>query len=120
MRVIIEGIAEDDVLRALIAEKVSGVSTRLRVAPTTTRVVFTDENGPKGGVDSRCAFTVELPRRPTVHVEAMAETRRLAFETAFTALERELGQRQERARVSRRRPKKYFLAKRLLVSEVEP
>jgi putative sigma-54 modulation protein len=120
MTITIDGIDNDEALQAHVDEKVSATLAQLRVRPTTTRIAFTDENGPKGGIDTRCAFTLKLPRRPPVHVETTAETRRQAFESAFELFERELARKRERARTSRRRPKKYFIAKQLLTSEVGP
>jgi putative sigma-54 modulation protein len=118
MTTIIEGIPNDQALQLHVTEKVSGALAQLRVRPTTTRIAFTDENGPKGGIDTRCAFTVKLPRRAPMHVEATAEAPRQAFESAFEVLERELARKREQARTSRRRPKKYFIAKRSLTSDV--
>jgi hypothetical protein len=44
----------------------------------------------------------------------MGQTHRRAFDEAFTVLERQLERDVERERQSRRRPKKYYVAKRLL------
>jgi hypothetical protein len=49
----------------------------------------------------------------------VAESRRLAFDGAFAALERQLERYRERARDSQRHPKKYFVAKRLLAGGPE-
>jgi ribosome-associated translation inhibitor RaiA len=65
----------------------------------------------------RCAVTVRLPYRPHVHVEDTAETLRTAFDGAFAKLERELAQYQDRDRESKRHPKKYYTAKRLMTPE---
>jgi ribosome-associated translation inhibitor RaiA len=86
-------------------------------SPATAQVTFFDENGPKGGLGIRCAFTISLPRRPRIRVEHVAETPRLAFDGGFTALERRLKAAAERRRDLRRRPKKYYTAKRLLTPE---
>ena len=75
----------------------------------SAKVAFFDDNGPKGGVASRCAFTVKLPYRPALRVEHTAETPRVAFDAGFAALERLLERYRERARESRRHPKKYFV-----------
>lgn len=84
------------------------------------QATFFDENGPKGGPAIRCALTVRLPYRPTVRVENVAETARLAFDGALAVLERQLERYRERDRDNRRRPKKYFVAKRLLMAGVAP
>jgi len=92
---------------------------RLRVKPTAVQVMFRDDNGPKGGVDVRCGLTLEVPRQAPLHVEATAETPRVAFEAARDLLERGLRESRERARTERRRPKKYFVANRLLAPDAQ-
>jgi ribosome-associated translation inhibitor RaiA len=114
MRVITEGLGEDRALRTLIAGKILATLTRLRVRATTARVQFTDENGPKGGIDTKCSITIEVPRRTELHADTVADTPRLGFEQAFSALERQIERERTRMREERRRPKKYYLAKRLL------
>lgn len=115
MTVAVEGIGRDAALAAHAREKVSSTLGRLGIRATGARVRFADENGPKGGVDVRCTLTIEVPRRPLVSAEALASTRRLAFEAGLTAMERRLDREFERRREKARRPKKYFVAKRLLL-----
>ena len=110
----IQGLHRSRALRAFVTEQLSTTFASLRVPPLTARAIFTDENGPKGGDTLRCALTVKLPRAAAVHVEEWASTPRLAFDGALTKLERQLARHREGARELRRRPKKYFLAKRLL------
>lgn len=110
----IHGIGRNRLLQAHVRRQMSAALARLHVTPVSAQVLFLDENGPKGGIDIRCALTVRLPRHPSVRVEHMAQTPRRAFDEAFTVLERQLGRDIERARESRRRPKKYYVAKRLL------
>jgi ribosome-associated translation inhibitor RaiA len=117
MSVVIEGLGDDRGLRTLIAGKISAALSRLRVKATNVRVLFSDENGAKGGIDTRCSLTVHVARTPDLHAEAVAGDARLAFEGAFAALERQIERTKERVRVVRRRPKKYYLAKRLLEPE---
>jgi ribosome-associated translation inhibitor RaiA len=83
---------------------------------TTARatLAFTDENGPKGGVATRCAIGLRLARRPELRAEHVATTGRLALDGALDVLERELTQLVERRRESARHPKKYYAARRLL------
>lgn len=116
MAILIEGV-QDPALRRLIERKLEALKTRLRRPPVHVRVGFTDENGPKGGVDTRCAITVEWPRRPALHAEDVAATPRHALDAAFEAVERLLLKELDRQREQRRRPKKYFLARRLLETE---
>jgi ribosome-associated translation inhibitor RaiA len=88
----------------------------LKVKPVGAGVTFFDDNGPKGGVAMRCALTARVPYRPTLRVEKTAQTRRAAFDEAVKALDRQLDRYRERDRDSRRHPKKYFVAKRLIAS----
>src|SRR5262245_42963453 len=115
MKIDIRGDAGDRLLPAHVTKRMTAALSRLHVKPVGAQVIFTDVNGPKGGVDVRCSVTVRLPYRRPVHVEHMGETRRLAFDEAFGALRRLLERYAERARESRRHPKKYFVARRLLL-----
>jgi ribosome-associated translation inhibitor RaiA len=122
MRVVVEQL-EDRGLRTLVAGKITTTLARLRVGATTARVQFSDENGPKGGPDIKCSITIDVPRRAELHADTVAENARLAFEQAFAALERQIERERTRVREDRRRPKKYYLAKRLLepgASALEP
>ena len=69
--------------RARVAADMKAALAFLPVAPTSARVTFTDENGPKGGEAIQCALEVRLPRRPAVHVADVARTPRLAFDAAL-------------------------------------
>ena len=109
-------IAAGRAVRARVAAGLAGVLAAFPLEPTSARVVFTDENGPKGGNAIRCALQVRMPRRPTVHVEDVAGTPRLAYDAALAKLERRLGRIREITRESRRRPKKYFAASRALAA----
>jgi ribosome-associated translation inhibitor RaiA len=113
----IEGIRARSPLRALIARKITTMFDGQRTQPRMVRIGFVDENGPKGGVDIRCGITVEVPRRPTIHAEDRAPTDRLAFDAALDALAKRLTSDRDRLRTVRRRPKKYYLAKRLLMPD---
>lgn len=113
----ITGLRNDRALEGRITKRVGQALETLSVAPVSALVAFVDDNGPKGGVDVRCALTVRLPYRPSVRVEEAADTPRRAFDLAFPALERALVRYREVDRDRRRRPKKYFVAKRLLAGE---
>jgi putative sigma-54 modulation protein len=80
---------------------------------TRARVIFTDVNGDKGGIDIRCAITVSLRGRRRLHVEDMATTPRQALDKALAKLERRVLRTEEVDRDNRRRPKKYYAAARL-------
>jgi ribosome-associated translation inhibitor RaiA len=109
----ISGI-KDSALRAVITKRVGSALKPLQVQPVAAQVTFFDDDGPKGGRAVRCALTVRVPYRPAVRVEHTAETPRLAFDATFKSLERQLERYRERDRDSRRHPKKYYVAKRLL------
>jgi hypothetical protein len=85
----------------------------LSVKPVAGTAVFVDDNGPRGG-GVRCALALRLPYRPALRSESVATTPRLAFDTAFGVLQRRLEAYRERQRDRGRRPKKYYVAKRLL------
>jgi hypothetical protein len=103
-------------LRARMAAGLGGVLDPMPVEPTSTRVAFTDENGPKGGEAIRCTLEVRLARRPPVRVEEVAGTPRLAFQAGLAQLERRLRRIRQTARDSKRHPRKYFAARRVLAS----
>src|SRR5262245_46244069 len=77
-----------DAMRARVADGLKTALASLVVEPTIARATVTDENGPKGGPAIRCALEVKQPRRPAVHVEAVAATEQLAFERALAKLAR--------------------------------
>jgi hypothetical protein len=114
MTVVIRGIGSE--FRARVLTEVQLVLAKARVKPTTTTISFTDENGPKGGVAIRCAVTAAVPRQATLRIAPLAATAPLAFAKAAKALERSLSGAPDRRRALRRRPKKYYLAKRMMES----
>ncbi len=77
MAIVIEGLT-DGALRRLIGRKLDALGSHLPQPPIAVRVGFKDENGPKGGVDIRCALTVEVPRRGALHAADVAATPRRA------------------------------------------
>ena len=113
-RVRFRGASQAPELRGRVDAAIGTVLAALAVRPTSAWATFTDENGPKGGRAIRCALEVRLPRRSAVHVEALATTARLAFDGALAKLERQLGRVRDTARELKRRPKKYFAARRAL------
>jgi ribosome-associated translation inhibitor RaiA len=115
----IHGVERDTVLRARVAKLVGAALEPIKMAPIRAKVTFFDDNGPKGGLGMRCAVDVRLPYRPAIRVEQVAETSRLAFDGAFGALERQLERYRQRDRDIKRRPKKYFVAKRLLAGGLQ-
>ena len=119
MAIDIQGVEKSKALRARAVRLVTEALEPIRLTPVRAKVTFFDDNGPKGGLGMRCAVDVRLPFRPAIRVEHVAETSRLAFDGAFAALERRLERYRERDRDIKRRPKKYFVAKRLLTGGLE-
>ena len=107
------GVDPGRVVAALARRRLAAALGRLTVTPVRARIVFFDDDGPKGGPAVRCALTIRLPYRPLVRVEEAAGAPRQAFDGAFASLERQLERYRERQRESRRRPKKYYAARRL-------
>jgi ribosome hibernation promoting factor len=120
MTIDIRGIPGNRTLTAHVEQRMGFALARLHVEPVGAEVLFLDENGAKGGIDVRCAVTVRLPYRQPVRVEHLATAPRVAFDEAFRVLERQLERYVDRDRESRRRPKKYFVAKRMLSTEPGP
>jgi ribosome-associated translation inhibitor RaiA len=90
---------------------------RVRGAPVKAHVTFSDVNGPKGGEDVHCAVLLELPHQAAINVERVATTPQIAFDESCDRLVRRLARARERWQDGRRRPKKYFAAKWLLMKE---
>jgi hypothetical protein len=80
----------------------------------TARVTFSDVNGPKGGADILCALLVSVPGRSAIRVQAAGTTARLAFDESYARALRRIEHVVGRRRDATRRPKKYFVARRLL------
>ena len=114
MDIHIEGDIGRPIPRGHVTTRMRQVLSRLPLQPVTAHVTFADVNGPKGGSDIRCAVHVDLPRQPPIHVERVAPTPRLAFDATYDRVARQLERHRERWQDSRRRPKKYYAAKRLL------
>jgi len=111
--IMVEG-AHRAALVTRVRTKVADALRRVTPVPTAAKVIFADDNGPKGGLGTRCTIVTEMPRRRANSVTELGESAELAFDAAFSALETSIGRDRERWREMVRRPKKYFLAKRLL------
>lgn len=109
----IRGLPPSSQLRRRVQRRLEEVLRGLTVKPVVGTAVFVDDNGPRGG-GVRCALTLRLPYRSALRAEHVANTPRLAFDRAFAVLERQLETYRARQRDRRRRPKKYYVAKRLL------
>jgi ribosome-associated translation inhibitor RaiA len=113
----IVGVPKTEPLYEQMASRLEAMLASLRVKTTSVRVMLADDDGPKGGPAIRCGFTAHVPRRAPIHVEETATTPRLAFDAALATLERQLKESREGRRDGARRPKKYFVAKRLLAPD---
>jgi hypothetical protein len=113
---VIEG-TRNRAFTARVRGKVGAVLGRIDPPPTTAKVIFADENGPKGGPGTRCTIVHDMPRRRDFSVSGLGATEEVAFDAAFDALETSIGRDRTRRRELVRRPKKYYLAKRLLAPD---
>ena len=111
--IVIEG-TRDHAFERRVRAKIVQALARVGARTTAAKVLFTDENGPKGGVDTRCTIVAEIPRRRELSVTHLAESAALAFDGALGAVEQSAVRDRDRKRALARRPKKYFVAKRLL------
>ena len=114
--IMVEGIHEG-ALTGHIYTRLSETLARIAPPPSVAKVIFADENGPKGGVDTRCTIVFHMPRRRDLSVTEVGKTSDLAFDAAHAALAMDVTRESERRRELVRRPKKYFLAKKLLAPE---
>ena len=114
--VIIEGI-HDAALAARVYARITETVARVTPTPTVAKVIFADENGPKGGVDTRCTIVFHMPHRRDLSFTDLGRTGAVAFDAAHTALDTSVTRERARQRQLVRRPKKFFLAKRLLAAD---
>jgi hypothetical protein len=100
--------------RAHVVQRIGQALRRVRTRHATARVTFSDVNGPKHGLDIRCAVQFALAGKPPITVTEVGKTPRLAFDAAYAPARRGLDRALARWEESERHPKKYFVAKRLL------
>ncbi|HET8937863.1 MAG TPA: HPF/RaiA family ribosome-associated protein [Polyangiales bacterium] len=80
----------DGGLYAWIRERLSRHLGKFATQMERVEVRFSDENGPKGGVDRRCLVHLVLSSLPPIVVEDRGETDRVAFDLAAGRAERAL------------------------------
>jgi putative sigma-54 modulation protein len=107
------GLAIAPALRARIVQRVRRLLVGVQTSPVHVHVTFSDVNGPKGGLDVRCAIDVTIPQTPPLHVEEAAERDVTAFDRSAAMISRRIAEHLERRQESGRRPKKYYAARRL-------
>ena len=117
--IIVEGHVDGmrDAFVRRVRARAADILARVDPPPTTAKVIFTDENGPKGGVDTRCTVVCDMPRRRDVSVSGRGASLEVAFDAAFAALDNTVTRDRDRRRALVRRPKKYFLAKKLMAPD---
>jgi putative sigma-54 modulation protein len=108
------GMVVTPALKARIGRQMRRALIGVQTRPVRAHVRFADVNGPKGGLDVRCAIDVKIPRTAPFHAEAMAGDTITAFDQSAAAISQQIGRRLERRADSGRRPKKYYAARRLL------
>jgi ribosome hibernation promoting factor len=108
------GLAIAPALRTRIVQRVRRALVGVETSPVQVHVTFSDVNGPKGGLDVRCAIDVKIPQTPALHAEEVAERDVTAFDRSAAMISRRIAERLERRQESGRRPKKYYAARRLL------
>jgi ribosome hibernation promoting factor len=109
----IVGLAIAPTLRARIVRRIRRALVGVQTGPVHVRVSFTDVNGPKGGLDARCAIDVRIPRTAPFHVEETAVRDVTAFDLSAAAISRQIARQLGRREESGRHPKKYYAARRL-------
>ena len=110
--IMIEGV-HDTALASRIYQKIAATLERVDPPPTRAKIIFADENGPKGGVGIRCTIVNDMPRRRDFSVTELGDSYELAWDAAYEAFDSSITRDRARRRDLVRRPKKYFLAKKL-------
>ncbi len=114
--IVVEG-AHNRAFATYVHDKVAEALGLVDPEPVVAKVIFADENGPKGGLGVRCTIVSDMPRRREVSVTEVMESETIAFDAAFAALETTVTRDRARRRTLVRHPKKYYLAKRLLAPD---
>jgi len=109
----IVGLTIVPTLSARIVRQMRRVLVGVQTRPVHVRVGFADVNGPKGGLDVRCAIDVKIPRTAPLHAEETATSATSAFDLSSAAISRQIARQLERRQDSGRHPKKYYAARRL-------
>jgi hypothetical protein len=116
MEIEIVGIPRSTAARLRLPRRVRTALTPARGAVGDCRIAFRDENGPKGGVDTRCPIDVRLSRRAPIHVTGRGTSSALALREALERLQRRVRETVGASRAAARRPRKYFAAARAAAS----
>ena len=110
MKVIIKtlkGLEIDQTIKDYAQEKVLKYEP-MTEEPAVCEVAFSDELGPKGGVDKSVRITMTLPgEKNPIHVEALATDFMGAVDLAQEKLEQEVTRYKEKKKIGSRYPSKY-------------
>jgi putative sigma-54 modulation protein len=109
----VSGLPIAETVRSRVARRIRRALVGVQTSPIDVHVTFADVNGPKGGTDIRCAIDVRIPRTAPIHAEAFAARDITAFDRSVAVITRPIARRLLRRQDSQRRPKKYYVAKRL-------
>jgi len=109
----IVGPAIAPTLKTRIVRRIRRALVGVQTGPVHVRVSVADINGPKGGLDVRCAIDVRIPRAAPFHVEETAVRDVTAFGRSAAAISRQIARQLGRREESGRHPKKYYAARRL-------
>jgi hypothetical protein len=110
----IVGLHTGRALDARITRQLRRALIGVQSPPVRARVSFRDVNGPKGGLDVRCAIDVRIPRAAPLHAEQTAGDQITAFDQSAAAISRQIASRLERRQDRGRYPKKYYAARRAM------
>jgi len=86
----IVGLAIAPPFRARIVRQIRHALVGVQTSPVHVRVSFADVNGPKGGLDVRCAIHVKIPRTAPLHAEETATSDITAFDLSEAAISRQI------------------------------
>ncbi len=99
MQVIFESRhATGSTLRQEALERVRFVLRRLGATVPRTKVMFTDINGPKGGVDKHCLLEVKTEKSGVLVISSLASDWRTALDDGLERLVRALTRTMDRQR----------------------
>ena len=107
----VRGLDPSSALADRARRRVSKKLGRFAFHITRISIRFSDENGPKGGVDIVCRFKVVVPAAPDVVAEGRAADAYSAFDRALKAVSSALSRSLERRRRGVPKPKRSAGAK---------
>lgn len=114
MQVLFESrVADGGRLRAVAVRRLRFALRRLGWLVPRARVLLSDVNGPRGGVDKRCQIEFRTARDGTVVITSMSRDWHGALDAAIARASRVLVRLWQRGREHRRGPGRDMLTRRL-------